>query len=128
MAMFTVTVETAFTAAHQLTFADGQKEPLHRHDWLVKVAVSTAELDQAGLAIDFNDLKAKIASITAPFDKATLEQLPVFKGKNASAENVAKHIFNGIEPLLSQQLKLRYVEVTEAPGCRAKYEERKFNL
>jgi 6-pyruvoyltetrahydropterin/6-carboxytetrahydropterin synthase len=122
--MFTVTVETTFTAAHQLTFAEGQKEPLHRHDWLVKVAVSTAELDQAGLAIDFNDLKAKIASITAPFNKATLEQLPVFKDNNASAENVAKHIFNRIGPLLSQQLKLRYVEVTEAPGCRAKYEDR----
>ncbi len=122
--MFTVTVETTFSASHQLTFADGQKEPLHRHDWLVKVAVSTAELDQAGLAIDFNDLKARIASITAPFNKATLERLPVFKDNNASAENVAKYIFNRIGPLLSQGLQLRYVEVTEAPGCRAKYEDR----
>ena len=122
--MFTITVETTFAAAHQLTFADGQKEPLHTHDWLVKVAVSTGELDQGGLAIDFNDLKAKITSITAPFNKATLEELPAFKENNASAENVAKHIFNRIGPLLSQQLKLRYVEVTEAPGCRAKYEDR----
>ena len=122
--MFTITVETTFAAAHQLTFADGQKEPLHTHDWLVKAAVSTAELDQAGLAVDFNDLKAKIASIIAPFNKATLEQLPAFKGKNASAENVAKHIFDRIGPLLSQELKLRYVKVTEAPGCRAKYEDR----
>ena len=113
--MFTITVETTFTARHQLTTAQGQKEPLHSHDWIVCSAVSADRLDEIGLVVDFDDLKAKIEEVTSPFNGARLEEL------NASAENVAKYIYDKIEPLLPSHVKLRYVEVAEATGCRAKY-------
>ena len=71
--MYTVTVESTFTASHQLTMADGGKEPLHGHDWVVRVAVSADELDETGLAVDFNDLKAMIADVTEPFTGARLK-------------------------------------------------------
>ena len=119
--MYTVTVESTFTASHQLTMADGGKEPLHSHDWAVRVAVSADELDETGLAVDFNNLKAMIADVTGPFAGARLEQLDCFAGCNASAENVAQYIYDRIEPMLANRLKLVYAEVTEADGCRAKY-------
>jgi len=101
--------------------ADGGKEPLHSHDWAVRVAVSADELDETGLAVDFNNLKAMIADVTGPFAGVRLEQLDCFAGCNASAENVAQYIYDRIEPMLANRLKLVYAEVTEADGCRAKY-------
>lgn len=122
--MFTVTIETTFTAEHQLTLgkaAKAGKEPLHSHDWIVRVAVAAEELDPMGLAIDFNRLKVKLSRIIAPFTGVRLEELECFKKQNTSAENLARYIFERLEPLLPQGVELRYVEVMEAPGCWAKY-------
>jgi len=119
--MFVITVETGFKASHQLTFANGEKEDLHDHNWLVRSAISASGLDESGLAIDFLDLKAKIETITAPFEGAILENLDCFRGQNVSAELVSKYIYTRLEPLLSPCVKLDYVEVMEAAGCWAKY-------
>jgi 6-pyruvoyltetrahydropterin/6-carboxytetrahydropterin synthase len=119
--LFTLMVETTFTARHQLTIAQGQKEPLHSHDWIVRVGVSADRLDEMGLVVDFDDLKAKIEGVISPFNGARLEELSCFQGVNTSAENVAKYIYDKIEQLLPSHVKPRYVEVAEAPGCRAKY-------
>ena len=121
--MFTVTIETAFDARHQLTLADGTKELLHNHHWVVRAAVSAEHLDEAGLVVDFNYLKAKLDEVTAPLRDAQLEELECFGDMNASAENVARYIYDRIEPLLGPDVKLVYVEVAEAPLCRAKFEK-----
>jgi 6-pyruvoyltetrahydropterin/6-carboxytetrahydropterin synthase len=119
--MFTVTVDTTFTAGHQLTIAQGQKEALHCHDWIVRTTVSADRLNSAGLVMDFSELKTKVEEVTNSLKGARLEELSWFKNINASAENVAKCIYEKIEPLLPSRVQLRYVEVTEATGCRAKY-------
>jgi len=119
--LFTITIETAFTARHQLTLADGRTEPAHSHNWLIRTAVSADKLDETGLVIDFDDLKARIEAVTAPFNGAKLEDLSCFKGANASAEAVAKYIYDKTEPLLPAYVNLEYVEVMESAGCRAKY-------
>ena len=119
--MFVITIETGFKAYHQLTMASGEKEDLHDHNWLVRSAVSADALDESGLAIDFLDLKAKIEAITTPFEGANLENLACFKEQNASAELVAKYIYDELEPLLSSGVMLEYIEVMEAAGCWAKY-------
>ncbi len=118
--MFVITIETGFKASHQLTLA-GEKEDLHEHNWLVRLSVSADALDESGLAIDFLDLKAKVEAITNPFEGANLENLACFKGQNASAELVAKYIYDKLEPLLSPRVTIEYIEVMEAAGCWAKY-------
>jgi len=119
--LYTVTVESVFTASHRLTMPDGSREAPHSHDWIVRVAVSAEKLDETGLAVDFDDLKGMIADITGPFAGACLEQLDCFAGRNASAENVAGYVYDTIEPMLPDHLKLEYVEVMEARGCWTKY-------
>jgi len=119
--MFTITVENTFTAQHQLTMPDGRTEPLHSHNWIVTTAVSAAKLDKTGLALDFNFLKEKLEKIIAPLRQAKLEELTCFQGINTSAEYLAKYIFTKLEPLLPANVKLKYIEVCEAPGCRAKF-------
>ena len=119
--MFTVTVETTFYACHQLTLPQGAKEPLHYHDWVVKVGVSAEKLDKMGLVIDFARLKKMIDEIISPFKNKQLETLEFFETINSSAENVAKYLFERMEKRLGASGKLEFVEVTEAAGCSAKY-------
>ena len=119
--MFAVTVQTSFTARHQLTLPAGEKEALHEHNWVVRSAVAAENLDETGLVIDFHWLEAKIKEVTSPLDGARLEELACFKDINASAENVAKYIYDRVEPLLPGRVKLQYVEVCEAANCLAKY-------
>ena len=119
--MYTITVQTSFKALHHLPLPDGTREPLHEHNWLVKTAVSADRLDKMGLALDFNKLKALLDSIIEPLQSRTLEHLPDFANTPASAELVAKYIFDRLAPAVSSGKKLEYVEVMEAQDCWAKY-------
>jgi 6-pyruvoyltetrahydropterin/6-carboxytetrahydropterin synthase len=110
-----------FSAQHQLTLGDGTKEPLHHHDWQLTCAVSAGKVDKMGLAFDFNRLKAMLDEIVVGFKDVKLEDTPIFKNINSSAENVAEYVYNRLEKMLDANVKLEYVEVTEAPHCRARY-------
>jgi 6-pyruvoyltetrahydropterin/6-carboxytetrahydropterin synthase len=100
---------------------NGSKEPLHYHDWGVECAVSAQKLDKMGLAIDFKRLKIMIDAIVGEFRDEELENTEIFKNMNSSAENVAEYIYNRMEKMLGPNMKLEYVEVAEAPHCRARY-------
>jgi 6-pyruvoyltetrahydropterin/6-carboxytetrahydropterin synthase len=119
--LFTISTERAFVASHQLTLPDGSKEPLHSHDWSLVAAVCSEELDEMGLVMDFNLLKTVIDKAVAPLENTQLEQTAYFERINPSAENVAKYLYEKIAGLLPAGIKLKYVCVTEAPGCTAKY-------
>ena len=119
--MYIITVEKTFSGQHQLKFVNGSVEDLHSHDWLVSVAVRAENLDENGLAIDFIVLKKYLDGIIKPMENKKLEDLDAFKNINASAENVAKYIYDQLAKLTDNKCTLLYVEVTEEPGCKAKY-------
>ena len=119
--LFTVSVETHFWASHQLTLADGSKEPLHRHNWAVTANVSSSELDSMGLVTDFRWLKAMVDNIVAEFDNIPLDRIDYFQRKNSSAENVAKYIYEKLRAKLPGDVNLQSISVVEEPGCSAKF-------
>lgn len=119
--MYTITIESSFTASHQLTYADGVTEENHKHDWQLKIAAQIEELDENGLAVDFIYLKSKIDEITSVLDNTQLEELACFEGINATAENVAKYIYDQLASQMPTKAMLVSVNIMEAPGCWAKY-------
>lgn len=121
--MFTVTVETVFFAGHQITFDDGKVEDLHEHEWCARVAVESSKLDEQGFAVDFIWLKEQLQTIANGLVTPRLEEHQYFKEAkvNASAENIAKYIFEELAPQIKGEVKLACVEVQESPGCWAKY-------
>ncbi len=121
--MFLLTVKTGFSAEHQLKFIDGTSENSHCHDWKVKVAVQSRILDENGLTVDFNVIKAATERVFKDFEGKKLENLAYFKNTNASAENVARYIYQKLEQTLGKVVQLKYVEVTEEKGCKARYFE-----
>jgi 6-pyruvoyltetrahydropterin/6-carboxytetrahydropterin synthase len=119
--MYTISVETRFTASHQLTLVDGSKEPLHRHSWAATADVSSASLNDLGLVMDFNRLKEMVDNIVADFDDSCLEDLDYFQKKNSSAENMAKYIYERLALKLPTSLNLDSITVVEQPNCSARF-------
>ncbi|HUT46547.1 MAG TPA: 6-carboxytetrahydropterin synthase [Sedimentisphaerales bacterium] len=121
--MFTISVERRFQASHQLTLPDGSKEPVHKHDWVVTASLSSEKLNNMGVVMDFQVLKAMIDKTLAGFDNKALESISYFQQNNPSVENVAKYIYEKLRIELPEGVKLRNIRVVEEPGCSAKFYE-----
>jgi 6-pyruvoyl-tetrahydropterin synthase len=111
----------SFKAQHQLTFTDGTQEPLHEHDWNIRAAVSSERLDKNELVVDFEELKAQIEAMVKDVRGQRLESLGIFENRNVSAETLARVFYDQLDPKLPREVHLEWVEITEAPGCRARY-------
>lgn len=62
-----------FASAHFLIFADGQREPLHGHNYQLSVKME-GELDRAGVVLDFIRFKPLVKRICDSLDHRTLIQ------------------------------------------------------
>ena len=119
--MFEVSVTSSFSAAHQLRLPDGSAEPLHRHNWRVTVTRAGSVLDEMGVLVDFEILRARLDRLLATLNDQNLNTLPAFAERNPTAENVALHIAERLAVELPAAAVLKCVEVEEAPGCLARY-------
>ena len=108
---FEITTTRTFAAAHQLRLYDGSLEPLHGHNWRVKVTVAAPRLDAIGVVMDFHELERRVNAIVELMHNRNLNDLGAFKSTNPSAENVAVHIAQNLD--LPQVVKLESVEVWE---------------
>lgn len=117
---FEITTTREFSAAHQLRLYDGSLEPLHGHNWRVKVTVAAAKLDSIGVVMDFHELERLVDALVLPMHNRHLNELAPFAELNPSAENVAGYI-GGALGGLPAGVRLLSVEVWETPGNSAIY-------
>ena len=99
--MFELKVITHFAAAHQLKMVAAQCENLHGHNWKIEVCVAGDALNNAGVLIDFGELKQYISQIIDTLDHKFLNELEYFKNVNPSSENIAQYIANKLQALIS---------------------------
>lgn len=98
---------------------DGSLEPLHGHNWHVRVTVRADQLDGIGTVMDFHELQRLLDAIVGPMHNSHLNDHPAFANRNPSAENVAFTISQALK--LPADLKLTSVEAWETPDCRARW-------
>jgi 6-pyruvoyltetrahydropterin/6-carboxytetrahydropterin synthase len=124
MAMYEITSEVSFSAAHRLKNYRGPCENLHGHNWLVRASVRTTELDASGIGIDFKILKKHLKEITNEFDHCDLNAILDKDNLNPSSENIARYIYYQLRDALNDwNGSVSKVEVFETPGnCAAYYE------
>jgi 6-pyruvoyltetrahydropterin/6-carboxytetrahydropterin synthase len=116
---FDITATRHFSAAHQLRLYDGSLEPLHGHNWVVRVTVSAENLDSIGVVMDFHELERLLEKIIAPLHNKHLNDLSEFKAHNPSTENVA--LIVGQAMSLPPGIRLVSVEVWETEQNSAVY-------
>jgi 6-pyruvoyltetrahydropterin/6-carboxytetrahydropterin synthase len=120
--MFVLTVSMDFAAAHRLVNYDGQCCNIHGHTWQVEACVSSDVLDDAGMVMDFRDLKAALGSILQNYDHCLLNEVSPFDQINPTAENIARQIYINLKPLCNSA-RLTAVKVWESPTSSALYQE-----
>lgn len=120
--MYELTVITQFAAAHQLRKFRGKCEKLHGHNWRIEVSLTGEKLNDAGLLIDFKEIKEATDRILEELDHSFLNELPQFKDQNPSSENIAAYIFENLGSTLNNnQIKVTRVTAWESDSARASY-------
>jgi len=120
--MFELKVITDFAAAHQLRNFRGNCEKLHGHNWKVEVILSGDKLNEAGLLIDFREVKEATDRILKELDHSFLNDLPQFKNENPSSENIAAYLFEKLSGELNDNhLKVTKVTAWESDSACASY-------
>jgi 6-pyruvoyltetrahydropterin/6-carboxytetrahydropterin synthase len=125
--MYEVTVEDTFAAGHYLRNYKGKCENPHGHNYKIRVTLAGAELDKAGLLLDFKDLKDVMKSTIERLDHQMINEIEPFTVVNPSAENLAKYFYDETNVRLSKttngRVRVKDVTVFETDITTARYSE-----
>ena len=122
--MYELTIETKFSAAHQLRGYQGRCERLHGHNWRVNVSVEAERLNEIGLAMDFKDLKDVTNEFLAQLEHTFVNEIFPFTELNPSSENIAKWLYDGLSKKLNDgNLRISTITVWESDTASATYYE-----
>jgi len=95
--MYELKVQTHFAAAHQLRMVADKCENLHGHNWKVEVYVKGKELNDAGILMDFGEIKRHVADIMTVLDHKFLNELDIFPDGNPSSESIARYVADTLQ-------------------------------
>ena len=119
---YIIKVTDTFAAAHALKGYEGACERLHGHNFQVTVSVLSVGIDKNGISLDFKLLSRLLKGILDKLDHENLNELGVFKERNATAENIAVYIAREIQPeIVARGYKLADVTVDESARYSVTY-------
>ncbi|SRR5258708_1617052 len=125
--MYELTVEDSFAAGHYLRNYKGKCANPHGHNYKVRLTLRGAELDKAGLLLDFRDLKGLIKHVIERLDHQMLNEIAPFIELNPSAENLAKYFYDETNDLLTSltggRVALKHVTIWETDTTTAQYSD-----
>jgi 6-pyruvoyltetrahydropterin/6-carboxytetrahydropterin synthase len=125
--MYEVTVEDTFAAGHYLRNYKGKCENPHGQNYKIRVTLAGAELDKAGLLLDFQDLKDVMKHAIDRLDHQMINDIEPFTVLNPSAENLAKYFYDETNKHLAAvtngRVKVKDATVFETDVTTAKYSE-----
>ena len=120
--MFELKVITHFAAAHRLKMVAKKCENMHGHNWKIEVCVGSKKLNDAGVIIDFGEIKKHVAEIIARLDHCVLNELDRFRDNNPSSENIAIYIAEELQAIINNNdIKVTSVTAWESEDACATY-------
>jgi len=99
--MFRLTVESQFSAAHQIRGHAGLSGRVHGHNYRVIVHVAGETLNELGMLIDYTVLKDAVTCVTGQFEHECLNDVPALHPKQPTSEVLAQRIFQLVQQELS---------------------------
>ena len=120
--MYELKVVNHFAAAHQLEMVAKKCENLHGHNWKVEVFIEGEKLTDAGVVIDFGEIKKYLSDIVKTLDHTFLNKLECFQNKNSSSENIARYIAESMQEKISASgVRVSRVRTWESEDACATY-------
>ena len=129
--LWRLTVRDDFSAGHALRHYEGKCERMHGHNFAVELTVEGSQL-AAGteMLLDFKVLKKGLKIVLDALDHRLLNETPPFDRINPSSENLARHIWQGMQAHLTAHddpqarlVRLHSVTVSEKGAQSATYLE-----
>lgn len=99
--MYELKVVSRFAAAHQLKMVAEKCENLHGHNWRVELYIAGEKLNNAGVLMDFGEIKIHLNGIIDSLDHKYLNELNLFDDGNPSSENIARYIAETMQAKIS---------------------------
>lgn len=122
--MFELKVKTHFAAAHKLAMVGEKCENLHGHNWDVEVYVAGEQLNEAGVLVDFGEIKRSVRKIMKELDHKYLNELAPFAHVQPSSEQIAIYIANQLKPFMTEfdpPVRVSRVSAWESANACATY-------
>jgi len=134
MAKYTVSKLYEFEMAHKLDTCYSECcRQAHGHSYKLKVAIQSNRLNKDGMVMDFKQLDNIVNPLVMFFDHS-FQDIITF-GKNPTAENMAKVIFDSINKYMMghghifkegfdahDYIQVEYVELWETSKCAVRVE------
>ena len=120
--MYSVRVESEFSAAHFLSHYQGKCENLHGHNYKVRLWAKGSTLNEGGMLVDFALLKDALRAVCKQLDHTNLNDNDFF-ADDPSSERIACYIFEEACKLLPPEIAglLGAVDVFETPASMARF-------
>lgn len=124
-AFWRLSVRSDFSAAHALRHYQGKCESLHGHNFSVEAVIEGDTLtEDTELLLDFSLIKKDLKTVLSTLDHRDLNQTPPFDRINPSSENLSRHIFKALAPLVAEHgVRLHSLTVGEKAAQSATYFE-----
>jgi 6-pyruvoyltetrahydropterin/6-carboxytetrahydropterin synthase len=119
--VYELTVKGHFDAAHALRGYEGECRELHGHTWDVEATVAGEKLDDVGIVYDFKRLKDDLSAVLTPFDHVYLNDVPPFDTMNATAENLARVVYEALAERVAADVRVVEIAVWESPVAKLVY-------
>ncbi len=138
--MYKISKEFSFAMGHRLRWHKGLCKNFHGHNYKVIVGIKSEHLNDAGMIMDFGELKYIVNEMIIKFDHALMinaldkpmiekliDVLPDLKIVSSpydpTAENMAKDIYVHVERKLKSPVQMDYITVYETDTSQATYTE-----
>lgn len=95
--MYEIGIIDEFEAAHSLRGDFGLATQLHGHTYKVEVIVKGDVVNKDGTLFDIGVLKGNLKDVLNNLHYKNLNDIKVFQDVNSTAENVCKHIYDGMK-------------------------------
>jgi 6-pyruvoyltetrahydropterin/6-carboxytetrahydropterin synthase len=121
--MYELKIITKFSAAHQLKMVADKCENLHGHNWKIEVYVAGKSLNNAGVLMDFGEIKQHVSGIMKGLDHKFLNELDFFDDNTPpSSENIARHVATSLQALIKEpDVRVTRVTAWESENACATY-------
>ncbi len=107
---YNLELDMDFDSAHYLPGYVGKCANKHGHCWRIVIGVSTVELDDQSMVVDFKSIKDEVNKL----DHQLLNEFISMP----TAENIAAYIFRKIANLLKgSHSEIKYIKVFESKGA-----------
>ena len=118
--MFTIGVQSKFSAAHFHVGAEKICEQIHGHNYRVEVQMSSSEL-KGDMVVDFGLVSQALSEVIELWDHHLLNEVDDFSGIEPTTEIICRLLYEKLSARFPGEVSLRKVTVWETDDCWASY-------